>query len=296
MSHHWGYVYALGAALLFGVSATLNKLVLATVHPLIVSAIIYGCAGLVLGAVRFSPLYPLVASSLHLRHESVRLTRRDWVLIVLIAIFGAVLGPLLFLSGLQVASASSASLLLNAEVLFTALLAMLFLRERARPREYVALVLLFLGAVVVTTNLQFGGASMAGSLLIVAGTFCWAVDNTLSKKLSIESDVMKVAALKGLIGSAILLVLAFFLGLPLTIPPLAIPYLLFVGCLSIGASLLLFLSAMRIIGSMRTVAIFATSSLFGVLAAFFLLHETVSFVQLGAGAVMIYAVYLLANK
>ncbi len=41
MTHHWGYVGVATAATLFGISATLNKIVLSDVHPLIVVGLIY---------------------------------------------------------------------------------------------------------------------------------------------------------------------------------------------------------------------------------------------------------------
>ncbi|MEM0471270.1 MAG: hypothetical protein QXX84_00005 [Sulfolobales archaeon] len=56
MAHRWGYVAAISSALLFGLGATLNKIVLADVHPTVVAGAIYVFAGLFLSMVRLSPL------------------------------------------------------------------------------------------------------------------------------------------------------------------------------------------------------------------------------------------------
>jgi drug/metabolite transporter (DMT)-like permease len=47
---------------------------------------------------------------------------------------------------------------------------------------------------------------------------------------------------------------------------------------------------------MKTVVIFSTSSLFGAIFAFLILREPISAIQIIAGAVMIYAIYLMSSK
>ena len=55
MSHHWGYVAILFAALLFGISTTFNKILLEEVSPLIIASVTYIVAGTFLGAINFLP-------------------------------------------------------------------------------------------------------------------------------------------------------------------------------------------------------------------------------------------------
>jgi drug/metabolite transporter (DMT)-like permease len=133
-------------------------------------------------------------------------------------------------------------------------------------------------------------------MFIVFGTFFWAVDNSLSKKLSIENDAVKVASLKSLIGGGTVLIMVLFLGIPLNLTLVQIPYILFVGFFSIGLSIAFFLSSLNLIGSMKTVVIFSTSSLFGAIFAFLILRDPISAIQIIAGAVMIYAIYLMSSK
>jgi drug/metabolite transporter (DMT)-like permease len=65
------------------------------------------------------------------------------------------------------------------------------------------------------------------------------------------------------------------------------------GAFSIAFSILLFLFALRKIGSMRTGAIYSMSSLFGAILALLILKEPFSFIQVIAGAIMLLGVYVL---
>lgn len=300
MSHHHGYIYALIAAALFGISATLNKIVLNNIHPLVVSGLIYFSAGIVLYLIRFFPSHKKLLEKLNMHIEDKKLQRTDWFYLIAIALFGAAIGPLLFLYGLNLSTAVNASLLLNTEVLFTILIAFLFLKERADKKDYLAMILLFIAAIIITTNLNFSQLDLTekllGNLLIVGGTLFWALDNSISKKLSIENDVIKVASYKSLIGGSIVLLIALILKIPFNITWVMAPYILFVGFFSIGLSLILFLTALRKIGSMKTVVIFSTASLFGAISAYIILKEPITLIQAIAGIIMIFAVYLMSKN
>jgi drug/metabolite transporter (DMT)-like permease len=55
MSHHWGYVAILCSAILFGVSTTVDKMLLESVSPLMIASVTYIVAGLFLGTLNFLP-------------------------------------------------------------------------------------------------------------------------------------------------------------------------------------------------------------------------------------------------
>ncbi len=119
------------------------------------------------------------------------------------------------------------------------------------------------------------------------------MDNNLSKFLGKKRDIVMVTGLKCFIGGAVLHVVSLLLGVSFNIPPVSIPYILSVGAFSIAFSILLFLFALREIGSMRTGVVFSTSSLFGPVFAFFVLREALTLIQLLAMLVMLLGVYIL---
>jgi len=301
MTHHWGYVGAVAAAVLFGLSSTLNKIALADVHPLVVAGLIYFIAGVFLFVVRLSPLHEVILGWLETPTKvEPTMEGRDYVVLLLVAIFGAVVASFLFIYGLSQTTAVNASLLLNMESLFTVLIAFVFLRERGAGKDYFGILLLIFGAVFITTRAEFQSLTLAtefaGNLLIVLACLSWGIDNNLSKLLSKKRDLPHLVALKCLIGGSIVLLSALLLGVSFRIPVLSLPYLFSVGAFSIGFSIVLFMFALREIGSMKTGVIYSTSSLFGAAFAFIVLREPLTVVQIGAGIVMFLGVYFLYKK
>jgi drug/metabolite transporter (DMT)-like permease len=189
---------------------------------------------------------------------------------------------------------------MNTEALFTVFIAFLFLRERGTKKDYFGVLLLIAGAIFVTTNAEFQKLTLTkelwGNTLIVAACLFWGVDNNLSKFVSGKRDLILVTALKCLLGGGILLILATSLEISFQIPMVSLPYLFSVGAFGIGFSVLLFLFALREIGSMKTGVIFSTSSLFGAVFAFIILKEPLSLVQLVAGFVMVLGVYVIFKR
>jgi len=297
VTHHWGYVSAVASALLFGTSSTLNKIALEDVHPTLIAGMIYFIGGVFLFGIHSFPLSKKILSLFESPEIEPKITTKDFRTLAFVILYGSVAAPLLLLNGLNQTTAVNTSLLLNAESLFTALIALVFLSERGTKKEYLGITMLLIGVVFVTTNGEFQKLTLteniAGNLLIVGACLFWGIDNNLSRFLSKKRDIILITGLKCFIGGLALLALAFVIGVPFSIPLISIPYLLSVGAFSIAFSILLFLFALRKIGSMRTGVIYSMSSLFGAVLAFLILREPFSFIQLIAGAIMLLGVYVL---
>ena len=297
MTHHWGYVSAIVSAVLFGISSTLNKITLENTPPTVVAGMIYLIGGVFLFAIHLSPLCKKILSMFETSEAEAEISRKDFRILAFVILCGSIIAPLLLLNGLNQTTAINASLLLNAESLFTFLIAFIFLSERGARKEYLGILMLLVGVVFVTTNGEFQRLTIteniAGNLLIMGACFFWGIDNNLSKFLSKKRDIIMVTGLKCFIGGSVLLVISFLLGINFSIPLISTPYLLSVGAFSIAFSILLFLFALRKIGSMRTGVIFSTSSLFGAIFAFVILRETFTLIQLIAGLTMLLGVYVL---
>lgn len=301
MTHHWGYVGAVSAAILFGLSSTLNKIALVEVQPLIVAGLIYFVAGLFLFLIRFSPLHKRILSLLETPTQTEpKMSGKDYIVLAVVTFSGAVVAPILYVYGLNQTTAVNTSLLLNMESLFTIFIAVIFFRERGLKKDYFGILLLLLGAVFITTNGEFQKLTLAqqvtGNLLVILACIFWGVDNNLSKLLSKQRDLPHVVGLKCLCGGAILLFSAFLLGVDFNIPVNVLPYILTVGAFSIGFSIVLFVFALREIGSMKTGVIYSTSSFFGAVLAFVLLREPFSIIQLFSGFIMLLGIFVLSRK
>ncbi len=298
MTHHWGYVGAFTSAVLFGISSTLNKIALENVHPLVIAGMIYFVGGVLLFGIHLSPLHKKLLSLFETPSETEpTISKKDYKTLALVILSGSTIAPLMLLYGLNETTAINASLLLNTESLFTVMMAFAILKERGVRKDYLAILLLLLGMVFVTTNGEFHrltlSTELTGNLLVVGACFFWGIDNNLSKFLSKKRDIVMVTGLKCFLGGGILLIISTVLGISILVPLIAVPYILSVGAFSIAFSILLFLFALREIGSMRTGVVFGISSFFGALFAFIILREPVTVVQTASGLMMLVGVYIL---
>jgi len=115
---------------------------------------------------------------------------------------GGVLGPVLLMLGLAGMPASGASLLLNAEGVFTALLAWFVFKENVDRRIALGMAAIVAGALVLSRNEDAGFAGLAPTLAVLGACLAWGVDNNLTRKLSL-TDATWIAAIKGLVAGTV---------------------------------------------------------------------------------------------
>lgn len=257
-----GIGMALAAALLFGVSAPLAKLLLGTTTPQMLAGLLYLGSGVGLGAAWVAR---------HDTRKEAKLTRRDAPWVAGAIGFGGVLGPLSLMAGLAITPASSASLLLNLEGVFTAALAWFVFREHFDRRIALGMAMIVAGGAVLAWEGRVDRSATLGPLLIVAATLCWAIDNNLTQKVS-AGDPVEIAMLKGLAAGSVNTALALSLGAHLPSAPrlLAAGAL---GFLSYGVSLVLFVLALRHLGTARTGAYFASAPFVGAAVSLIVFRE-----------------------
>ena len=293
----WGYVSVLAATVLYGIWNTFSKILLQDLDPLALSALVYCIAGIFLFSVRYSGINNRLMGMLDSKFEAETfMTRKDYLILLITATAGSVIAPFIYLSGLNEITAVNASLLMNAEVFFIIIIGIFFLNERFQKKEVVGLILLLIGTIFLAINgdiRNFSVTQSFGTLLVIIAAFFWSIDTTLSKFLSNKRDLLGLSALKCSIGGLVLLTISLLLGLNLTVPINHLPYLLFIGLVSIGFSFVMIYYAIRKIGSTRTGSIFPFSSLFGAIFAFLILNEPFTFQQLLFGLLMILGVYII---
>jgi len=255
-----GVTAALASALLFGITTPLAKQLLLGTQPLLIAGLLYLGSGVGVSVLRLIQDRGASATGL---------IAHDWPWLALTTLVGGIIAPALLMLGLARADAASASLLLNLEVVFTAALAWLVFKEPANSRVVWGLVAIFVGGLVLVWPARFSaGQDLPASALIVAACSCWALDNNLTRKVS-AGDARVLAAIKGLVAGVTNTALAFALGAVLPAVPHVLATLL-LGFLGYGLSLVLFIVALRHLGSARTGAYFATAPFIGAAAAMLL--------------------------
>lgn len=279
---------ALLAALLFGASTPLAKLLVKDVSPVLLAGLLYAGSGLGLGAWL---LVRRVAGS-HAPSEA-PLQRRDWPWLAGAVLFGGVLGPVLLMLGLVATPASSASLLLNLESVLTALMAWVVFRENVDARIFLGMVAIVAGGVLLSKG-QGPARLPWGALAIAGACACWAIDNNLTRAVS-GGDPVQVAAIKGGVAGTINIAVAFLIGqrLPGGWQILAAGA---IGLAGYGISLVAFVLALRHLGAARTGAYFSTAPFVGATLALVLLGEAPTAVFWIAGGLMALGVWLHVSE
>lgn len=259
-----GAGFALISAALFGASTPLAKLVLGDVGPLMVAGLLYLGAGVGLA------VYRLLAKQ---ATTEAKLARADMPWLIGAIVFGGLLAPALLMTGLAITSAGTASLLLTLEGVATALIAFMVFREHIGWRNAAGFALIVLGGVTLAWRGGVEAPDVLGPALIVGACVAWGVDNNLTRQVS-RADPTAIAMWKGLVAGPVNIALAFVAGdtipaIPLTLAAMTI------GLAGIGASLVLFILAMRDLGVARTGAYFGLAPFVGAAIAVPLFGETI---------------------
>lgn len=285
-----GISSALAAAVLFGLSAPVSKLLLPATGPLLLAALLYLGAGLGLAAAT------LVAAreAPHAAQREARLRGVDFLLLFFVIATGGVAAPVFMLFGLARVSAVVGSLLLNLETPLTILLAVMLFREHLGRRAAAGAVLTALGAATLTYAPDDVHGDWRGAAAVVFACLGWAVDNNLTQRLSVR-DPVAIARTKGLVAGTFMLGLALATGSML--PALAVVLAaLAVGFVSYGFSIVLAVRAMRILGAARQAAFFTTAPFVGAVLAVPLLGERLGPSHAVAAGLMVLGVFLLVTE
>ena len=276
---------ALLAALLFGASTPLAKLLLANISPALLAGLLYAGSGLGLS---FWLMVRRLRSNVE---EEAPLQRRDIPWLSGAVLFGGVLGPVLLMAGLSTTPASAASLLLNLEGVLTALIAWVVFRETVDIKIFFGMVAIVAGGVILSwTEAPPRGVPWGGALAIAAACACWAIDNNLTRAVS-GGDPVQIAAIKGGVSGFVNVTAALVIGqrLPGVLPVLAAGV---IGLAGYGISLVAFVLALRHLGSARTGAYFSTAPFVGAALSLLLLREAPALGFWIAGSLMALGVWL----
>ncbi len=275
-------LYALLAAALFGASTPFAKLLVGDISPLLLAGLLYLGSGVGLTLVR------LVRDR---GWQPAGLARAEWPWLLGAIFFGGVLGPAALMVGLTHTSGATASLLLNLEAVLTAVIAWVVFKENADRRIVLGMAAIVAGGVVLSWPSESSPSSgWIGPLMVSVACLCWAIDNNLTRKVS-ASDALFIASSKGVIAGAVNSLLAVSLGavLPGVVNALST---LVVGLLGYGISLVLFVLALRGLGTARTGAYFSTAPFIGALVSILVFGESTYWAFWVASALMGLGVWL----
>jgi drug/metabolite transporter (DMT)-like permease len=285
-----GLIYVLISAILFGSAFTLAKEPLKSVNSLMLSSIVYLISGASLMPVAFRSPFKIKG-------------KKQIATIVIIAILGAAVAPLLLFFGLEQTEPTDAAILVNGEIIFTILFAWIFFGEKASDlRSIASIILVITGLVLATTELRISGTLFqfkAGNIMILAATVCWALDNNISRRFLVTSNIdpAPLAMIKSFLGGSILFGASVLLGrASLEFPIILWPQIIFMSVFGFGYALLFFLKGLKKIGTVRTMIVFSLTPIFGIVIAIIATGASISYIQVFATALIIFGIIMINRK
>jgi len=183
-------------------------------------------------------------------------------------LLGGGIAPVLLAAGLHDVSAATVSLLLNLELVFTAVLAVVVFREFLGWRLVTGTSLV----VAASATLGWSGTAHVrwGALLVAGACLCWAADNGITARLD-ELAPVHITLAKGLVAGGVNLTIGVITG---GVPPTrSVLFALLVGAVGYGASITLWIAGARDLGAARGQLVFATAPFVGAVLAWTVLGE-----------------------
>ncbi|MFZ3207232.1 MAG: EamA family transporter [Geobacteraceae bacterium] len=282
-----GQFFALLSAVLFGVSPVLCKLVIGDMSPALLAGLLYLGSGVGLQVVL------LIQRKDSLR-ELKRLSPRHRLKLMGAIVSGGVIAPLCLAYGIKYGTASEVSLLLNFETVATTLIAWLIFKEYVGLRVWLGKILIMMAALMIILRTEGGLTFSLSGLLVILACIFWGIDNNLTRDVE-ELPATVLASIKGFSAGTFttLLALIFSTGTPTPLQSLGA---LLIGAMSFGMSLVLFIEALRRIGSARTSTFFAIGPFVGTVLSVLVLGERPPMAYLFAASLMLGGIVLLYRE
>jgi drug/metabolite transporter (DMT)-like permease len=272
-------LHALLAALFYALGIPASKLLLRDVGPATLAALLYLGAGIGIGLLSL----PAAARS-RKAPAAPPLSRRDLPFVAGMILLD-VAAPVLLMLGLRTATSANASLLGNFEIVATAAVALFAFREPVSGRLWTAIALIVAASLLLSVEGGDAFRFSRGSLLVLAATACWGVENNCTRAIA-SKNTHQIVALKGYFTGLGVLAIALLRREPVPGAGRAAAALA-LGFVAYGLSIFLYVRAQNALGAAKTSAFYAVAPFAGAFLSFAWLGESLSRTYLAALAVMV---------
>ena len=243
------------AACLYALSTPCSKVLLGSVAPNMMAALLYLGAGVGMAA-----LTAVRAAVRRAPAAEEPLERADAPYVMAMVLLD-IAAPILLMAGLAHAAPENVALLNNFEIVATAVIAFAAFRERVAPRTWAGIAVITASCALLSLESAGALSFSAGSLLVLGACLCWGVENNCTSRLS-QKDPAQVVVVKGLGSGTGALAVALLAGdaLP-ALPDVAAALVL--GFVAYGLSIFFYVYAQRGLGAARTSAYYAVNPFIG---------------------------------
>ena len=254
--------FAILAAALYAINIPLSKILLQHVSPTMMAAFLYLGAGIGLF------IYGKITKE---REHSESLTKAELPYTIGMILLD-IAAPILLMLGLGSTNSANASLLNNFEIVATSCIAFLIFKEMISKRLTLAIILVTIASIMLSFEGKGSFEFNTGSLLVLAASCCWGLENNCTRMLSSKSSV-QITTIKGLFSGLGSLIVALIVGenIPEIIWMIAV---LILGFVAYGLSINFYIKAQKHLGAAKTSAYYSVAPFLGVFFGIVLLNET----------------------
>lgn len=281
-----GIFLALLAAALYAINSPFSKLLLSYMPPTLMAGFLYLGAGLGMGVVAlFRRIRQNDSREAHLTKKELPFT--------LAMILLDIAAPIFLLMGLSATTAANASLLNNFEIVATALIALIFFKEKISVRLWIGIFFVTLSCLLLSFENISGLQFSYGSLFILLACICWGIENNCTRKIS-SKDPLQIVLLKGIFSGLGSIIIGFASGERLS-AVWSVFAVLAVGFVAYGLSIFFYVHAQRRLGAARTSAYYAVSPFVGTFLSLVIFREMPHFTYFIALAIMFIGAWLCSR-
>ena len=279
MSKSKAIIYALLAAAFYAVNVPVSKLLLSQVGPTMMAALLYLGAGIGMA----------VLSLADKGEKGDRLDRNDLPYVIGMIVLD-IAAPVFLMLGISYGTSANASLLGNFEIVATTIIALFIFKEKVSGRLWSAIILITLSSILLSFEGEGSFSFSYGSLLVIAATICWGLENNCTRSIS-SKDTYQIVVLKGVFSGLGALAIAFIRQESL--PGLKYAAIaLVLGFVSYGLSIFLYVRAQNVIGAAKTSAYYAVAPFIGVFLSLLIFREIPGILFIAALLLMIIGAWL----
>ena len=254
--------FAILAAALYAINIPLSKILLQHVSPTMMAAFLYLGAGIGLF------IYGKITKE---REHSESLTKAELPYTIGMILLD-IAAPILLMLGLGSTNSANASLLNNFEIVATSCIAFLIFKETLSKKLTFAIILVTIASITLSFEGKGSFQFNTGSLLVLAASCCWGLENNCTRMLSSKSSI-QITTIKGLFSGLGSLIVAF--SISEKIPEIMyIMAVLLLGFVAYGLSINFYIKAQKHLGAAKTSAYYSIAPFLGVFFGIVLLNET----------------------
>jgi len=245
-------ILALLAAIFYAINTPFSKVLLNKIPPTLMASFLYLGAGTGVG------IMYLFHRKVEEKYEKLNKADLPYTVGMIVLDIAA---PIFLMIGINIGSASNASLLGNFEIVATTIIALLIFKEKVTSKLWIAIGFITVSSIVLSVEGAESFQFSLGSLFVILATCCWGLENNCTRKIS-DKSTYEIVFLKGFFSGGGAFIVALILGERIPEMKYIIAALL-LGFVAYGLSIFMYIRAQRDLGAAKTSAYYAIAPFVG---------------------------------